>query len=114
MTTKKNIQLPSVADILIESLPYIQRFSGSTVVIKYGGHADQLSRQHWGMDRFRIKALIKVLDSKFLGERERALTVAMLRHKCSIMIKGAQKRSRHESVAKFQSIVNRYADEMLA
>lgn len=27
------------ADILIEALPYIQKFSGSTVVIKYGGHA---------------------------------------------------------------------------
>ncbi len=84
------------------------------LVIKYGGHADQLSRQHWGMDRFRIKALIKMLDSEFLGERDRALTVAMLRHKCSIMIKGAQKRSRHESVAKYQSIANRYVDEMLS
>lgn len=34
-----------VAGILIESLPYIRRFSGMTVVIKYGGHAmvdDQL------------------------------------------------------------------------
>ncbi len=29
----------SVADILIEALPYIQRFSGKTIVIKYGGHA---------------------------------------------------------------------------
>ncbi|PIE71028.1 MAG: acetylglutamate kinase [Deltaproteobacteria bacterium] len=29
----------TVADILIESLPYIRRFSGKTVVIKYGGHA---------------------------------------------------------------------------
>jgi hypothetical protein len=83
------------------------------LVIKYGGHADQLSRQHWGMDRFRIKALIKVLDSEFLGQRERALTVTMLRHKCSILIKGAQKRSRYESVAKYQSIANRYADEVL-
>jgi acetylglutamate kinase len=27
------------ADVLIEALPYIQKFSGSTVVIKYGGHA---------------------------------------------------------------------------
>ncbi|MGI6448840.1 MAG: acetylglutamate kinase [Desulfitobacteriia bacterium] len=27
------------ANILIEALPYIQKFSGSTVVIKYGGHA---------------------------------------------------------------------------
>ncbi|WP_462270468.1 acetylglutamate kinase [Desulfobacter sp.] len=29
----------TVADILIEALPYIRRFSGKTVVIKYGGHA---------------------------------------------------------------------------
>lgn len=30
---------PSVADILIEALPYIRRFSGMTIVVKYGGHA---------------------------------------------------------------------------
>ena len=29
----------NVADILIEALPYIQNFSGKTIVIKYGGHA---------------------------------------------------------------------------
>ena len=29
----------NVADILIEALPYIRRFYGKTVVIKYGGHA---------------------------------------------------------------------------
>ncbi len=29
----------SVADILIEALPYIKNFSGKTIVIKYGGHA---------------------------------------------------------------------------
>ena len=36
---------PNVADILIEALPYIRRFYGMTIVIKYGGHAmvdDQL------------------------------------------------------------------------
>jgi len=27
------------AGILVEALPYIKKFSGSTVVIKYGGHA---------------------------------------------------------------------------
>jgi acetylglutamate kinase len=39
------IQDSTVADILIEALPYIQRFAGMTIVIKYGGHAmvdDQL------------------------------------------------------------------------
>ncbi len=30
---------PGVADILIEALPYIRRFYGMTIVIKYGGHA---------------------------------------------------------------------------
>ena len=29
----------NVADILIEALPYIRRFYGMTVVVKYGGHA---------------------------------------------------------------------------
>jgi len=33
------ISNPDKADILIEALPYIQKFSGSTIVIKYGGHA---------------------------------------------------------------------------
>jgi acetylglutamate kinase len=28
-----------VAHVLIESLPYIRRFSGKTMVVKYGGHA---------------------------------------------------------------------------
>jgi len=27
------------AEVLLEALPYIQRFSGATVVVKYGGHA---------------------------------------------------------------------------
>lgn len=31
--------IPNVADILIEALPYIRRFYGMTIVIKYGGHA---------------------------------------------------------------------------
>ncbi len=30
---------PNLADILIEALPYIKRFSKKTVVVKYGGHA---------------------------------------------------------------------------
>jgi acetylglutamate kinase len=37
-----NAQAPpnsTVADILIEALPYIRKFSGMTVVVKYGGHA---------------------------------------------------------------------------
>ena len=31
--------LQAKADVLIEALPYIRRFSGETLVVKYGGHA---------------------------------------------------------------------------
>jgi acetylglutamate kinase len=39
MNQNKNDMHPNVADILIEALPYIRRFYGMTIVIKYGGHA---------------------------------------------------------------------------
>ncbi|MFZ0727163.1 MAG: acetylglutamate kinase [Desulfobacterales bacterium] len=48
-----------VAGILIESLPYIRRFYGMTIVIKYGGHAmadDQLKE-----DFARDVTLLKVI-----------------------------------------------------
>lgn len=38
MTIQRN-KAGQIADVLIEALPYIQRYSGKTVVIKYGGNA---------------------------------------------------------------------------
>ncbi len=32
-------ELVDKAKVLIEALPYMQRFVGKTIVIKYGGHA---------------------------------------------------------------------------
>ncbi len=37
-------------------------YVSSPQLYKYGGHADQLSYQYWGMDRFRVIALEKLLD----------------------------------------------------
>lgn len=31
--------MSTTADVLVEALPYIRRFSGRTVVVKYGGNA---------------------------------------------------------------------------
>jgi acetylglutamate kinase len=47
----------SVADILVEALPYIRKFSGMTIVVKYGGHAmvdDQL-REDFAQDITLLK-----------------------------------------------------------
>ncbi len=45
------------ADILIEALPYIRRFSGKTIVIKYGGHAmvDETLKEDFARDVTLLK-----------------------------------------------------------
>lgn len=45
------------ADTLLEALPYIQRFSGKTFVIKYGGHAmeDEELKQRFAQDIVLLK-----------------------------------------------------------
>ena len=62
------------------------------LVVKYGGHADQLSRNIWGLDRFRIRALTKLLDTEPLSEEQRKRVVAVLLQKIDIVVAGAAKR----------------------
>jgi glycosyltransferase involved in cell wall biosynthesis len=66
-------------------------FIALPLVVKRGGHADQLSRRFWGMDRFRVQALGKLLESGVLSDEQRSLTVAMLGKKCAILAHGAEK-----------------------
>jgi acetylglutamate kinase len=47
------------ANTLMEALPYIRRFSGKTIVIKYGGHAmsDDLLKKSFALDVIMLKSL---------------------------------------------------------
>jgi glycosyltransferase involved in cell wall biosynthesis len=67
------------------------------LVVKRGGHPDQLSHRFWGMDRFRVRALGKLLESGMLSEGQRRLTVAILRKKCAILAHGARKRGHDDA-----------------
>jgi glycosyltransferase involved in cell wall biosynthesis len=64
------------------------------LVIRRGGHDDQLSRRFWGMDRFRVTALCKLLDSGTLSPGQRRLTEDILRAKCEVLAQGARKRGK--------------------
>ena len=66
------------------------------LITKTGGHADQLSRRHWGMDRFRIHALENILASNTLDATNHAAARATLLEKLAIMINGAVKHGNHE------------------
>ena len=69
---------------------------------KYGGHNDQLSRKYWGMDRFRIKSLEKIIYSKELSETDENAAKKMLTEKIHILIQGAKKRGNIMEVRKFK------------
>jgi acetylglutamate kinase len=57
MKAKQSHTGQNVADILIEALPYIRRFFGMTIVIKYGGHAmvDEKLKQDFARDITLLK-----------------------------------------------------------
>ena len=64
------------------------------LVVEYGGHDDQLSRLHWGMDRFRVYAIIKLLRERAAdmdGDRLHAAREAV-RGRCAVLLNGALRR----------------------
>jgi glycosyltransferase involved in cell wall biosynthesis len=66
------------------------------LVVKEGGKADQLSTRHKGMDRFRISALIKLLQGGLLNDMQRRAVLEELAVKCRIYGQGCVKRGRME------------------
>lgn len=84
-------------------------FLEQPLINKYGGHEDQLSHQHWGMDRFRIQALDKLLKQGQLSHKNKDLATKMLLKKARIFQKGAEKRGKLESVNHYQSLIDTYS-----
>lgn len=78
------------------------------LLLKYGGHGDQLSRSYWGMDRFRLRALQKILRDPGLTRDYRQLVHATLVRKARILRQGAEKRGNRLRAAHFMAIEERY------
>jgi glycosyltransferase involved in cell wall biosynthesis len=89
---------------------YSVSFVDEACIRKFGGHEDQLSRQYWGMDRFRVIALQKILDSNqstpILSSDMRLSALNMLLEKLRILQIGARKHQNSELI--------RYCDQALA
>ena len=74
------------------------------LIRKYGGHEDQLSQQHWGMDRFRIRALVNCLNNTELSEANHAAASKILTKKLRILLKGAEKHGNQEIIEEFMPL----------
>jgi GT2 family glycosyltransferase len=78
------------------------------LIIKRGGHPDQLSRQPWGNDQYRVRALVKILEQGVLTAEQQRLTIQELHRKLGILISGFRKRGKDEEVKEYQALLAQY------
>jgi glycosyltransferase involved in cell wall biosynthesis len=77
------------------------------LIVKRGGHPDQLSQKYWGMDRFRIKSLEKALGLNLSPQQEELVRREIVT-KCQILISGFRKRSNLEEAERYKKILEKY------
>ncbi len=77
------------------------------LIVKRGGHADQLSRAP-GLDKYRIRALQKVIESRLLSDSQRSAAVRILKEKCAIYVNGCRKRGRYDEADYYDRVANRF------
>jgi glycosyltransferase involved in cell wall biosynthesis len=76
------------------------------LISKYGGHEDQLSSRYWGMDRFRIRSLHRLLQQDVLSEQNHRSAVSTLNRKLEILLKGAYKHGNQKVIDEFAPILS--------
>ena len=61
------------------------------LIVKTGGHEDQLSKKYWGMDRYRVDSLERLL-SEDLEKWQRELVIKEIINKLEVLYLGRTKR----------------------
>jgi glycosyltransferase involved in cell wall biosynthesis len=80
-------------------------FIEKSLIIKQGGHEDQLSKSVEAMDRFRIGSLVKILNGDVLNSDMKNAVKEELKKKCGIYINGAIKRGKTEEMRRILELI---------
>ena len=83
-------------------------FVPEKLVVKRGGHADQLSRSRWGMDRYRVRGLLKSVESGRLTPQQRRWAGAEIVWKSQILEQGFAKRGRMARASHYRRLRHRF------
>ena len=77
------------------------------LIVKRGGHEDQLSRSP-GLDKYRIASLKNIVESDLLSEAQYRAAVKTLKEKCAIYAAGCRKRGRVDEAEYYEELMKRY------
>ena len=83
---------------------YPVSFIDEPLIIKYGGHKDQLSNRSWGNDVYRVRALQKIISSGTISRDKLFAAVEMLKTKCEILAKGFEKHDNKEQAQYYRNL----------
>lgn len=83
-------------------------FIEDKLIIKRGGHKDQLSHRFWGNDRFRVKALEKLINDAYPDADQKKLAARELIRKSSILEQGYGKRGKLAEARYYQDLIGKY------
>lgn len=86
------------------SLVYPVGFLPKKLVVKRGGHSDQLSRKVIGLDLYRIYSLINLLKQKDLDRGKRVLVEKNLKERVKRYTQGCLKRDKPEEAERLLSL----------
>lgn len=92
------------------ALRYTIHLITKPLIIKRGGHSDQLSRKYWGMDEFRVRALEKAFRMD-LSPLQREQVRGELIKKCKILISGFGKRNKISEVNYYSDLIEKYEEK---
>ena len=91
------------------AIRYPFKFLSDKLIVKRGGNMDQLSRKYWGMDRWRVYALEKLLRGGDLNPQQRGWVIEMLIEKSDVLIQGFFKRGKSEEAEVYRNLVATYS-----
>ena len=88
-------------------------FIDKPLVIKYGGHSDQLSKSVNGIEAYRIKSLENLLSNTKLIKDYKVLTIKMLITKLDIYKKGLLKRHKTDELLKINRKIKFWKNKLI-
>lgn len=87
------------------------KFIDEKLIVKRGGHEGQLSNKFWGIDRFRVRALEKILGSGCLTKEQAGAATEELARKCTILASGLEKRGKLQEARIYKDLSANYMEK---
>lgn len=87
-------------------------FLEEPLIVKVGGHSDQLSQSLWGLDRYRLQALTKIYSSGGLTPQQERWTAQQIIEKLTILATGFANRDKPVEAEQYRNMIQEWSGRL--